>query len=101
MLPLLGSAAGGALVGVLAAIDRAKGNRPLLILGAGLAVAAFTVTAAYHVPCNNQLATLTAGSAAAKDYWLSYARDWTRMNHVRVALLLASGACLVAGALND
>lgn len=98
MLPLLGSPALGALVGGLTLADRLPGDRRLLLAGAALSVAAFAVTATFHVPRNNRLAALDHGSTAAADYWAVYLPTWTRMNHVRVALLLASGVCLALGA---
>lgn len=97
MVPLLGSAAAGAVVGALALLDRIPGDRALLGSGAALAVAAFATTAAYHVPRNDVLASLAPSSPAAAAYWPRYAQTWTRMNHVRVALLLGSGVCLVLG----
>ena len=100
MLPLLGSPAAGALVGVLAIADRIPGDRALLATGAALSVAAFAVTAGYHVPRNNRLAAL-GPSAEAVAYWAEYAPAWTRMNHVRTALLLASGTALLLGVRGD
>lgn len=97
MVPLLGSAAAGSVVGALALVDRIPGDRVLLVSGAGLAIAAFVTTAAYHVPRNNALASLDFSSSAAAAYWPRYAQTWTRMNHVRVALLLSSGVFLIAG----
>lgn len=98
MVPLMGSPALGALVGGLALADRLPGDRRLLLAGAALSVVAFAVTAAYHVPRNNQLATLAPGTPEAAAYWQTYLGEWTRMNHVRVALLLASGVSLWLGA---
>jgi len=74
------------------------GDRRLLLAGAALSVVAFAVTAAYQVPRNNQLATLAPGTPEAAAYWQTYLGEWTRMNHVRVALLLASGVSLWLGA---
>lgn len=98
MVPLLGSAAAGAAVGALALADRLPGDRVLLGAGAALAVAGFAVTAGYHVPRNDALAALDAGTPAAAAYWPRYVQGWTRMNHLRVGLLLVSGVCLVLGA---
>lgn len=98
MLPLLGSAVLGTVTGVLAVAGRLPGDRALLVTGAGLAVAAFAVTAGYHVPRNDALGRVDAASTAGSSAWAGYAPGWTSLNHVRVALLLASGTCLVAGA---
>lgn len=97
MLPLIGSAVGSVLVGGYALLASGHPRRGWLLAGAVLGVAAFGVTAAYHVPRNNALAALAPSAAGSAEAWQQYAVDWTRMNHVRVALALASACCLVVG----
>jgi uncharacterized membrane protein len=50
------------------------------------------LTMAYHVPRNNALARLDPQDPAAADYWARYVREWTRGNHLRVALGVAAAA---------
>src|SRR6478609_8540337 len=69
---------------------------PLVV--SGLGSVALGITAAYHVPRNDALGRVDAGSAAAAAVWQGYAPGWVAMNHVRAALSLASAGLLVAGA---
>ncbi len=55
-------------------------------------LASVALTAAYHIPRNNALATLDPNSAASGAAWLRYATDWTRWNHVRAATCIVSTA---------
>ncbi|RKT79540.1 putative membrane protein [Terracoccus luteus] len=113
MVPLVGSPVGCVVVGVWAAVAADGPTRLLLVAGAVFGVAAFVVTAAYHVPRNDALArvppdsagatgatgsTGEAGATGATGAWESYRPGWTAMNHVRVALALLSAVLLVAGA---
>lgn len=94
-VPLVGSPVGCVVVGVWAALATDGPTRLLLVAGAVCGVAAFVVTAAYHVPRNDALARVPADSA---DAWESYRPGWTALNHVRVGLALLSAVLLVAGA---
>ena len=58
---------------------------------------AFLISAAYHVPRNNALATWGATARGTTDLWQRYLREWTAMNHVRGLAGLASAAALSAG----
>jgi uncharacterized membrane protein len=104
-VPLLVSGVGSVVVGAwaLASIHGSShgSTRALLVAGAAAGVAAFAVTAAYHVPRNNALDRVDAGSAAAASAWSDYAPGWVTMNHVRTTLSLASAALLVAGAVRS
>ena len=72
---------------------------PLVVSGpATAAVAAFAITAGYHVPRNNRLDTVDATSAAAASAWGSFVPGWVSMNHVRTALSLVSSCLVLAGA---
>ena len=56
-------------------------------------VGMFVLTAAFNVPLNDRLATVSAGSSETVEMWTVYLRDWTRWNHVRT---LASGlSCIL------
>ncbi|HYJ21265.1 MAG TPA: anthrone oxygenase family protein [Solirubrobacterales bacterium] len=59
------------------------------------------LTAVYHVPRNNALATVEPDDARGQELWSRYLVDWTRWNHFRALLpLVACGleiAALLAG----
>ena len=57
MLPLVTSGAGSLAVAAWALADADTAGRGWLLAGAGAGVACFLITAAYHVPRNNALAT--------------------------------------------
>ena len=100
-IPLVVSGLGSVVVGA-GAIAAARGStRALLVAGAAAGVAAFAVTAAYHVPRNNALDQVDAESAAAAVAWSEYEPGWVAMNHVRTTLSLASAALLVVGAVRS
>lgn len=54
------------------------------------------VTAAYHVPRNDQLALLDANQSGADTAWAAYAAGWTTWNHVRTVTCLAATALLAS-----
>ena len=97
-MPLVVSGLGSLAVGGWAFARSSGSARALLVAGALTGVVALGVTAAYHVPRNDALGRVDAGSAAAAAAWQGYAPGWVAMNHVRAALSLASAGLLVAGA---
>ncbi len=98
-VPLVVSGLGSLAVGGWALARSSGSTRALLVAGALTGVVALGVTAAYHVPRNDALDRVDAGSApAAAAAWQGYAPGWVAMNHVRAALSLASAGLLVAGA---
>ena len=94
MLPLIGSALTALLAGIWAAISRPNGWA-LAVSGCIGVLAAFAVTAIYHVPRNDAFASVSATDAGA---WASYEAGWTLWNHVRVGLYLLSGIVLAVAA---
>ena len=55
------------------------------------------VTRVGNVPMNNALDRMNNNSAHDQEYWTTYLRRWTRLNHVRtVASVLAFGGFLAA-----
>jgi uncharacterized membrane protein len=52
------------------------------------------VTMTYNVPRNNALAAADAGSPEAAELWRRYQVEWTRANHLRVALGVAAAGLL-------
>ncbi|HET6665696.1 MAG TPA: anthrone oxygenase family protein [Intrasporangium sp.] len=99
-LPLVVSGPGTAAVAAwaLTRTDVAGTARTLLVTGAVTAVAAFAITAAYHVPRNDRLDTVDAMSEAAGLAWESFVPGWVSMNHARTALSLVSAGLVIAGA---
>ena len=96
MVPLLGSALGGAILVVLVVTRPDTPHRALLIAGGALAVLTLVITGAYHVPHNDALARLHPGASTTAPAWTHYYRGWMAWNHVRTATAIASGATLVA-----
>ena len=99
MVPLLGSAAGSAVLAVVALTRGRTPERPLLLAGAALGVIAFAITAAYHVPHNDAFAQVRANATDAAQQWRSYAGAWTTWNHVRTAAAIGSAVALVTAVL--
>jgi uncharacterized membrane protein len=99
-LPLVVSGPGTAAVAAWAMTrtDVPAAARTLLVTGAVTAVAAFAITAAYHVPRNNRLDTVDATSDAAARAWAAFVPGWVTMNHARTALSLVSAGLVIAGA---
>lgn len=86
MVPFLGTTALSGLLGI-----RSLRRGDLLAgLGSACYLAGFVLTAAYHVPRNERLQTMSADSPAAAAYWNANIDGWNRMNHVRAALALAA-----------
>ncbi len=63
-------------------------------------LAVFLVTAAGNVPLNDHLDGLAHSSPEGQAYWLSYARRWTRWNHLRTLGSIASAVCLLLAAVS-
>lgn len=101
MLPLIGSAIGSVGLGGWAAFAGRGEGRWLVLAGAAAGVAAFAVTAAYHVPRNDALGRVDAASGEAAAAWAAYQPGWTTLNSVRAALALVSAGLMVAGAVRS
>jgi uncharacterized membrane protein len=71
----------------------------LLLVGAGLYVVSFAITAMYHIPRNNAFDSVLASGPHAAQAWQDYAEPWELWNHVRSAAALAGAASLVVGIL--
>ncbi|MBY5972088.1 DUF1772 domain-containing protein [Ferrimonas balearica] len=85
LLPVALALAGAGLAG---ALPRA----PLLVAAAltyvlGVAM----VTGRGNVPMNHRLDAMPATGPEARAYWPRYARDWTRLNHIRTTAAALSG----------
>jgi uncharacterized membrane protein len=101
MLPLLGSAAGGAVLAVLVLTRGETPQRALLVGGGLAAVATLVITGVYHVPHNDSLARLHPRDPGTARAWADYTRGWLLWNHVRTATALGSGVALVLGVLKS
>lgn len=86
------------MCGVLILLSFLKLGEPgawLRIVGGALYMPAIILTAAYHVPKNDELAVLDPGGPASAAYWASYVTDWTAWNHLRTLGPLAAAALLI------
>jgi uncharacterized membrane protein len=93
MTALFGTAAVCAAVGVWSVVSWQPGRSLLLISGAAsYLIGAVGVTAGYHVPLNNALATLDPAAPATAGSWQDYLGRWTAGNHVRTAASMVSAA---------
>lgn len=74
------------LIAVIVAIVSWGEAEAVYLLVAGLVYLAgvLGLTAGYHVPRNNALATMDPAGDAAAERWTRYAAEWTTWNHVRV-----------------
>jgi len=80
-------------LGVWGIIDLDEDFGVWLLAGAALYLAGpIAVTMFFNVPRNNRLADLDPNSSEAAAYWARYLVEWTRWNHVRVALGVAAAA---------
>jgi uncharacterized membrane protein len=84
-------------VAVIALVLAVEGFRELdvrrgrgLVIGSSSYLAAVAVTALFHVPRNQRLATLTTPHADVAQEWRSYSSAWSRANHARAALAIAA-----------
>jgi len=77
---------------VVAAMERSVAAWWSLGAAASYLVGTFGVTVVCNVPLNNRLERVDAASEIAESAWITYARAWTRWNHVRT---IASAAATV------
>ncbi|MEQ9365766.1 MAG: DUF1772 domain-containing protein [Leptospirales bacterium] len=78
-----------------------QGVAHLLVAGAAVQVlGGFLITAFGNVPLNEALARADADSPEGQALWKRYLRDWTRWNHVRTFMCVATAAVLLAAVLS-
>jgi uncharacterized membrane protein len=99
--PFMTALFGTAALCVVVAIDAvreldASGSAERIAAAVAYLVAIVT-TVMYHVPRNNALDRLDPKSPSAEASWSSYARDWTRWNHVRTVACLSSSTLFALG----
>lgn len=97
MVPLMTSGVGSLALAAWALTGSGASGRWWLLAGAGAGVACFVVTAAYHVPRNEALATWAPGAPETAGLWADYLREWTTMNHVRGGLAVAAAVTATVG----
>jgi uncharacterized membrane protein len=64
-------------------------------------IGCFLETIVFHVPRNNALARVDAGSAEGAADWERYRREWIPGNHVRTLACLAAAAVLTIALLKN
>jgi len=91
---------GPALACIVIAVDALAGDgEPLALAGAALyLLGPVGTTMAGNVPLNDALARVEPADADAAARWRDYARRWTALNHLRVALGVAAAVLLAAAA---
>lgn len=74
-------------------VDLNQDYGPYLLIGSVLYLAGpVGVTMLFNVPRNNALAAMDPDTPDAATYWTRYLVEWTRWNHVRVAIGVAAAA---------
>lgn len=63
------------------------------LAGSALYLATIAITATFHVPRNNRLASLSLPVTDAAARWSAYAGPWTAGNHLRTITAVAAAAC--------
>jgi uncharacterized membrane protein len=94
MLLLFGTAAASVGVGIAAVRRWGEPGSALQVLAAALYLVAIVVTAVYHVPHNDALATLDPNVADAGRRWSAFSAGWTAWNHVRTITPIAAATLL-------
>ncbi|HEY6757964.1 MAG TPA: anthrone oxygenase family protein [Baekduia sp.] len=80
-------------LGVRGVMDWGDRRATLLVAGSALyLVGAFLLTAAHHVPLNDQLAGVDPHAAGAAAQWHDYLAKWNWANHVRGAASIGAAA---------
>jgi uncharacterized membrane protein len=98
MLGFMGSAVLCAVLLVASIVEWGEPYSGYLLGGSLLyLVGTIGLTAGYHVPRNNALASVDPEAAESAPVWRRYVSQWTAMNHVRVLAGLAAAGVLAFG----
>jgi uncharacterized membrane protein len=96
--PLMSVFFGTAVIGValyVLAITSFEGLSSVLsISGASLYISSIVITGVFNVPLNDRLEAANPASPQGVSVWTDYQRRWTRYNHVRVGVSVASAVVL-------
>ena len=95
MIGLMGTALLSVVLGGWSLLHLDEPGAGYRVAGCGLYLVGIVLTAAYHIPRNDKLATFDPQTAEAARYWATYVTNWTAWNHVRMATALAGCASLV------
>ncbi len=96
MLLMFGTGLACILLAINALLNLDETGSTLRIVAAFAYVAGvIMLTGTYHVPRNNALAALDAGSHQGQAYWAIYLKEWVRMNHVRTAASFLAATMLI------
>lgn len=98
MALLFGTAALSAGLGVHSVTHSDEPQAPWVTAGTISYLAAIAITAAFHVPRNNRLATFVPASADGARYWATYVSQWTTGNHFRTAACTAAAVLYAVAA---
>ena len=91
LLLFMGTALASAALAITTAFTWDDPNAALRLAGGLLYFfGVFVLTIAYHVPRNDALDAVTAGSAEGAAEWARYLREWVPWNHVRSVTGIAS-----------
>lgn len=90
MLAFVGMAILSVVMMVLALRNTDEPYSTRLLIGSGLYLVGFVLTAVYHIPRNNALGLLDPSSPAGTKAWKAYVGPWTAWNHVRTATCIGS-----------
>lgn len=90
MTLLFGTAALSAGLGVHSVTHADEPHAPCATAGTISYLVAIAITATFHVPRNNRLATFAPASAEGARYWEGYVSQWTTGNHLRTAACTAA-----------
>ena len=96
MTALFGTGALCVYLGVRGVLDWGDRRAALLVVGSAVYLGgAILLTAVYHVPMNDTLATVNPHAAGAASDWSDYVDRWTAANHIRTAASVGSAAAFV------
>jgi uncharacterized membrane protein len=98
MAALLGTGATATALGISALTRLEEPVARLQLAGSALYLAAVVITAVYHVPRNDALASVDARGVAAAAEWARYSGPWTGWNHVRTLAALGGATLLTVAA---
>jgi uncharacterized membrane protein len=102
MAGFLGTALACLALAVVSVLDRPAPGAAWRLAGSLLYLAGgFVETIVFHVPRNNALARVDAGSAEGAAYWAHYLKEWIPGNHVRALACLAAAAVLTVALLKN
>lgn len=93
MAGFMGTAVLSLVAGIWAIVEWSDAASVCVLIGAGMYLLGdVALTAAYHVPRNDRLASVDPATAEGESYWKRYLAEWTGWNHLRTVAGLAAAA---------